>query len=223
MGDHDVERGHPVPDHQAPSSPEIPNNNPAAIAVSTASTTEAPMPDQIDASLPVPGDASSLNCCCCGSAVPPSKIADLILRISATILTLISLSLVGSDNESQDYVQFSDYQAYNYLLAASVLSFLYSLVQIVFVGFYIVFATPKLPIVFYAWFSVLADLFCAVLLLSGSAATFGVSQILQDLDVSESFTSQANASASMALLAFLFVSGSAILSTSKLFAIVRGK
>lgn len=221
MGNHDVERGHPVPDHQAPSSPEIPNNNPAAIAVSTASTTEAPMPDQIDASLPVPGDASSLNCC--GSAVPPSKIADLILRVSATILTLISLSLVGSDNESQNYIHFSDYQAYNYLLAASVLSFLYSLGQIVFVGFYMVFATPELPIVFYAWFSVLADLFCAVLLLSGSAATFGVSQILQDLDVSESFTSQANASASMALLAFLFVSGSAILSTSKLFAIVRGK
>lgn len=142
-------------------------------------------------------------------------ITELVLRLSAAVLTVISLSLIASDPN------FSYVPAFNYLLAATTLSFLYSVAQSVIAGYHLVSSGQSLlPIAFHTYSSIGADLFCSILLLSGSSAAFGVTT---NGNYTNNFIAQANGSASMAFIAFLFMLASTALSGQRLSTIIRGK
>lgn len=68
------------------------------------------------------------------------KIVDIILRSGGAVLSLIAFSVMVANTEKRSgagstfKMKFSDYQAYNYLVALNVISFVYSCGQLILLG-----------------------------------------------------------------------------------------
>ncbi|KAI5075130.1 hypothetical protein GOP47_0009206 [Adiantum capillus-veneris] len=124
-------------------------------------------------------------------------ITELVLRVCVGFFTLISLCIIGSAPD------FDLEAAFNYLLAAAVLSFLYSGAQIVFVGIHVGKCWTILRAnACYIYFTISADLVCCLLLISGTAAAFGKTTD-DDPSVYDKLKGLATGSAVLALIAFI--------------------
>eukprot|EP00250_Pteridium_aquilinum_P006875 c16701_g1_i1 orf=322-855(-) len=142
-----------------------------------------------------------------------TRIVELVLRVSVAVLTVISLSLIASDQG------FSTVPAFNYLLATTVLGFLYSFFESLIAGYHVALSGRSfLPFSFHAYSTAAADLICCILLLSGSSAAFGVTT---GANYTNNFISEANGSASMALIAFLLMLPLIAISSQRLSGLVR--
>ncbi|KAH7300936.1 hypothetical protein KP509_23G004400 [Ceratopteris richardii] len=126
-----------------------------------------------------------------------SLVNELIVRICVSVVTVISLSLIGSDNG------FNNIPAFNYLLASVILAFLYSITQSVILGYHLApCGSNFMQMPFYRYFTSTADLVISLLLLSGSSAAFAITT---GANTANTFFAQANGSASLALFSFFIM------------------
>lgn len=68
------------------------------------------------------------------------KIVEVILRFGGAVMSLIAFTVMAATSETQTVVEntfklkFNDFQAYSYLVAVNVISFIYSSWQLIVLG-----------------------------------------------------------------------------------------
>ncbi|CAL0314615.1 unnamed protein product [Lupinus luteus] len=144
-----------------------------------------------------------------------SKSVLLVLRVLTFVFLLISLILIAIDKGTEDTTngpleaKFNDFHAYRYMLSTTVIGFAYNLVQMAFSIFTVVSGKRVISGDGGYFFDFFGDKIISYLILSGSAAGFGVSDDLHSFFKAQelpfnSFFAKANASATLLLFAFLF-------------------
>ncbi|KAH7425338.1 hypothetical protein KP509_11G050000 [Ceratopteris richardii] len=132
------------------------------------------------------------------------RVLELVLYISVAVLSVISLSLIASIQD------FQTVAAASYLVACTVLPFLYTVVQVVFVSCSLGGCGPScIASGFYIRFSCIADLVACFFLISGASAVLG---FVTAVNNGGSGIAQATAGACLALLAFIAMVALATLS-----------
>ncbi|XP_020231920.1 CASP-like protein 4D1 [Cajanus cajan] len=151
-----------------------------------------------------------------------SRTVLLFLRVLTFVFLLIALILIATNNHSDDdtgaKVKFSDFYAYRYMISTIVIGFAYNLLQMALSIFTVVSGKRVLSGDGGYLFDFFGDKIISYLMISGSAAGFGVTVELDRGVPSNSFTEKANASASLLLIGFLFT---AIASTYTAFALPK--
>ncbi|XP_073020843.1 CASP-like protein PIMP1 [Primulina eburnea] len=150
-------------------------------------------------------------------APPPSQVVSpfvlLILRVLTLICLLVSLILLITANGTaslpgygHEKVKFKDVQAFKYMCAAIVISIAYTLLQTTFTVILISSGSRFGGDVF-VYVDFYGDKIVSYILITGAAASFGITQDLKDLvDLLglTGFANTVNAAAALCTLGFLF-------------------
>ncbi|KAG5051273.1 CASP-like protein 4D1 [Glycine soja] len=151
-----------------------------------------------------------------------SRTVLLLLRVLTFVFLLIALILIAivkqTDDETGVEIKFNDIYAYRYMISTIIIGFAYNLLQMAFSIFTVVSGNRVLSGDGGYLFDFFGDKIISYLLISGSAAGFGVTVELGRGVPSNSFMDKANASASLLLIAFLFT---AVASTFTSFALPK--
>ncbi|ESW11223.1 hypothetical protein PHAVU_008G012300 [Phaseolus vulgaris] len=151
-----------------------------------------------------------------------SRTALLLLRVLTFVFLLIALILIAVANQTNDQtgdkINFSDFYTYRYMISTIIIGFVYNLLQMAFSIFTVVSGNRVLSGDGGYLFDFFGDKMISYLLISGSAAGFGLTVELRRGEPSNSFTDKAHASASLLLIGFLFT---AIASTFTSFALPK--
>ncbi|KAK7374827.1 hypothetical protein VNO80_08269 [Phaseolus coccineus] len=150
-----------------------------------------------------------------------SRTALLLLRVLTFVFLLIALILIAvakTNDETGDKIKFSDFYTYRYTISTIIIGFVYNLLQMAFSIFTVVSGNRVLSGDGGYLFDFFGDKIISYLLISGSAAGFGLTVELRRGAPSNSFTDKAHASASLLLIGFLFT---AIASTFTSFALPK--
>ncbi|KAK7394211.1 hypothetical protein VNO78_14733 [Psophocarpus tetragonolobus] len=149
-----------------------------------------------------------------------SRTVLLLLRVLTFVFLLIALILIATskaiDADTGDRINFNDFYAYRYMISVIIIGFAYNLLQMAFSIFSVVSGNRVLSGNGGYLFDFFGDKIISYLMISGSAAGFGLTVELNRNLPSNSFTNKANASASLLLIGFLFT---AIASTFTSFAL----
>ncbi|KAF3614029.1 CASP-like protein 4D1 [Capsicum annuum] len=157
------------------------------------------------------------------ASIPP--FVGLIVRILTFICLLISLILIATNTHTtfDDYgdktkIKFNDFYAYRYLIATVIIGMAYTLLQTAFSIFFVTTGN-RLGGEGLCLFDFYGDKFISYLLVTGAAASFGMTQDLKNLQTGDElnkFLNTANAAASLCLIGFLFAAASSIFSSYNL-------
>ncbi|CAJ1841413.1 unnamed protein product [Sphenostylis stenocarpa] len=150
-----------------------------------------------------------------------SKNALLLLRVLTVVFLLIALILIAIASVTDDTgtkIKFSDFYTYRYMISTIIIGFVYNLLQMGFSIFTVVSGNRVLSGDGGYLFDFFGDKIISYLLISGSAAGFGLTVELSRGSPSNSFTDKASASASLLLIGFMFT---AIASTFTSFALPK--
>ncbi|XP_055801755.1 CASP-like protein PIMP1 [Solanum dulcamara] len=153
--------------------------------------------------------------------IPP--FVGLIVRILTFICLLISLIVISTNTHTtfDDYgdeykTKFNDFIAYRYLISTVVIGLAYTLLQ---TAFSISFVTTgnRLGGEGFCVFDFYGDKFISYFLVTGAAASFGMTQEIKRLAGNDNkFLNTSNAAASLCLLGFFFAAASSIFSSYNL-------
>ncbi|XP_062217667.1 CASP-like protein 4A3 [Phragmites australis] len=147
--------------------------------------------------------------------------AELGFRVSAAVFCLVSLSVMATDTTtgwSGD--SFRRYNEYRYVLAASVVAFTYSGLQLVAEVHYLVTGRRIIRAPLRSYINLAMDQMLAYLLLSASSAALSRNDVWVSRFGGDQFTKLINASASMAFLAFIALGLSSIVSAYCVFSAI---
>ncbi|XP_018810681.1 CASP-like protein 4D1 [Juglans regia] len=154
-----------------------------------------------------------------------SRVVLLILRVFSFVLLLISLIVLAVNSGTMESdvgtlkIHFNDVYAYRYMLAAIVIGFAYSLMQLAFSVFRLLMANGCLGGDCGVLLDFYGDKVVSYVLATGAAAGFGVTTDLKrvfeiaGLDFGDKFYQMANASASLLFLAFVCTAICSVLSS----------
>ncbi|KAJ3688304.1 hypothetical protein LUZ61_017468 [Rhynchospora tenuis] len=140
--------------------------------------------------------------------------ATLILRAAAWFFSVISF-LVMAANKHGDWKEFDKYEEYRYIVAIGVLSFLYSMAQVIRHVHRLSGGTDPVPARFGGIVDFAGDQVTAYLLMSALSAAIPITNRMRE-GVDNVFTDSSAASISMAFFAFIALALSSLISGFKL-------
>ncbi|PHT80901.1 CASP-like protein 4D1 [Capsicum annuum] len=156
------------------------------------------------------------------TTVPPY--VSLIVRILTLICLLISFIVIATNNQTVSTVagdvkiKFKDFYAYRYLIATVIIGMAYTLLQIAF-SISLLTTGNRIGGEGFLLFDFYGDKFISYFLVTGAAASFGMTQDLKQLEGSDNyskFLNTSNAAASLCLIGFFFAVASSIFSSYNL-------
>ncbi|WMV23472.1 hypothetical protein MTR67_016857 [Solanum verrucosum] len=153
--------------------------------------------------------------------IPP--FVGLIVRILTFICLLISLIIIATNTEksidedgNEDKTKFNDFYAYRYLISTVIIGMAYTLLQSAFSIFFVTTGN-RFGGEGFCLFDFYGDKFISYFLVSGAAASFGMTQEFKRLAGSDNkFLNTSNAAASLCLIGFFFSAASSIFSSYNL-------
>ncbi|KAJ4772891.1 CASP-like protein [Rhynchospora pubera] len=140
--------------------------------------------------------------------------ATLLLRAAAWLFSVISF-LVMAANKHGDWKEFENYEEYRYIVGIGVLSFLYSMAQVIRHVHRLSGGTDPIPTRFGAILDFAGDQVTAYLLMSALSAAIPITNRMRE-GVDNVFTDSSAASISMAFFAFIALALSSLISGFKL-------
>ncbi|KAJ1695390.1 hypothetical protein LUZ63_012088 [Rhynchospora breviuscula] len=140
--------------------------------------------------------------------------ATLLLRAAAWLFSVISF-LVMAANKHGDWKEFENYEEYRYIVSIGVLSFLYSMAQVIRHVHRLSGGTDPIPARFGVILDFSGDQVTAYLLMSALSAAIPITNRMRE-GVDNVFTDSSAASISMAFFAFIALALSSLISGFKL-------